>query len=259
MKLTSLIFTGLLAATCSSALAAPQDPSLHASRDETSLNSHLLFPRKGGGGGGKGGGTSSSGSSSGSSGSSAGKGGGTSSSGSAGTRGGYGSSGGYYSGGAATPYRSGVASPRGLAPFFIAPVLLIGLYGAGAHIYAPYGAYTYNLPGNASFYNSTSMMNETLPVRCYCLRYAECSCDANDDAGYVGSLVGNGSAEAAAANGVARAQDNGVQLLLVNGTEANGTAEAATSGASGKRGVLGWSALTGWASTAGVVAWIVLG
>nr|OQO31331.1 hypothetical protein B0A51_02105 [Rachicladosporium sp. CCFEE 5018] len=186
-----------------------------------------LFKRKGGGGGGgKGGGSGSSsgsssgsgssGSSSGSSGSTGSSSGSSGSSSSSGSRG-SGSSGaasgyrptygGYYGGGASTPYGAGARSRGGVAPFLIGGAALavfpgIWLYSVYAY---PYGhAYGYR--------NNTSGRNETRNVTCLCEEYSQCGCDNNTDSNYLTSVANNQS--------ISRVAND---TLYVNGTLPNGT------------------------------------
>lgn len=192
-----LKYIALLATTSSlaSALTVPSAEQL----DTPELLPRAPVPEPRGGGGGRGGGSvggSSGGSSSGGS-----RGSGSSGGSSGGSRGGSGRTGvtpaygGRYAGGAAAPYRSGGRSPGG-----IAPVLLVGgglgffaLYGA--YSWGPYGAYRYSYPAEITYYNQTSMMNETVAGECLCKRYSGCSCEAptGDDNTYVTSVIGDGS------------------------------------------------------------------
>lgn len=196
-----LKYITLLATTFSLASALSLPSTEHLSTPE--LLPRIPVPEPRGGGGGRGGG-SSGGSSSG--GSSSGGSRGSGSSGSSGSSGGSRSGGsgrtgvtpaygGRFAGGATAPYRSGSRSPGGIAPF-----LLVGgglgffaLYGA--YSWGPYGAYRYTYPAQISYYNQTSMMNETVAGECLCKRYAGCSCEAptGDNNTYVTSIIGDGS------------------------------------------------------------------
>ncbi|KAF5001497.1 hypothetical protein FGRMN_968, partial [Fusarium graminum] len=206
----------------------------------------------GGGGGGRSGGSSSgggsrggssgsgSGSSRGGSGGSGSSGSGSSgsssrpgSSGGSGSRGGSGSSGSrgvgpqpsygggrYYAGGSATPYRSGGRSPIGR----IAPFVLIG----GALAFWPgvwlYGAHMYPYENTYRFHNDTSDEDEERDILCACARYAECSCDDNNNTAYYDELIGNGSYQALNKSVVDVAEVNGTMTILINGTLPNDTA-----------------------------------
>lgn len=162
-------------------------------------------PSPRGGGGGRGGGGISSGGSSGggrgsSGGSSGGRPAGTSPSSNVGGTSARGSGvspayGGRYAGGGATPYAAGRASPRaGLAGGLLVGGAL-GFWILAAPYGWPNGAYRYTYPADISYYNETSMMNETVAGQCLCKRYQGCSCDApvGNGSTYAEALIGDGS------------------------------------------------------------------
>jgi hypothetical protein len=189
---------------------------------------HSLERRKGGGG--RGGGSSGGGSSSSSGG------GGSRSSGSSmvggATRSGSGPSrsygrGGYYGGGAATPYAAGSRTPKGLiAGVLIAPLLILAIM-PGLWLYSVY-PYYYNNPYR--FYNQSAVnqtypngYNTSLPVMCLCQEFAVCGCDENTDQQYINDLVGNGSYQALNKTLVTVSNVNGTNTLVLNGSLPNGT------------------------------------
>jgi len=252
--------------------------------DITSPFANLLEKRKGGGGGGGGGGrgggssSSSSGSTSSGSTSSGSTSGGTKGSGSSGSTSGstgstgststggrttsgsgvrpaYGSRGNAYAGGAVSPYSSGLRSPLGISPLFLAaPALYFGgLWAYGAYSY-PY-SHPYNFH-NASSNNNT---NTSLPVQCLCAQYQECGCDNNNDTSYLDQIVGNGTN---LNQTVAKVADvNGTSTLLINGTLANGTTASggtASASAAGSLRLQGLAEASGWWMMIAVVSAIVL-
>lgn len=239
---------------------SPKSPSESRSDDHSR---HSNERRKGGGGGrsgGSSGGSSSSGSSSSgsSSSSSSGSRSGSSNTGgsSAGGSGVAPAYGGRYAGGAASPYSSGARSGS------IVPYLLVGgALGAGAGLYAgshfSNGAYSYPYTAPVTFYNQTSMRNETHPITCLCGRYQECGCDDNTDPAYIESVVGNGSYAAQMAPGSTwQANNNGT--IYIDGTLDNGTtASGGTNAAGGRRSIMevaGWWAV---AAAVGCAMWSV--
>ncbi|KAL5339274.1 hypothetical protein BJX70DRAFT_160411 [Aspergillus crustosus] len=128
----------------------------------------------------------------------------------------YGRGGGYYSGGATSPYQAGIRSPLGIAPFFLPITALAffpGLWLYGAHVY-PYNNHYH-------YVNDTSNRNESLPVVCLCGQYATCGCDDNNNNTYYESLF-NGTQPR---NGsFVRVTDvNGTKTIAINGTLPNGT------------------------------------
>lgn len=199
---------------------------------------HSLERRKGGGG--RGGGSSGGGSSS----SGGGRTGGSSSVGGS-TRAGSGPSrsygrGGYYGGGAVTPYQAGSRTPKGLiAGAVLAPVAILaimpGLWLYGAYPYYfnnPYRFYnrsTVNETNNNNDKNNlgkrqaTTGANEMLPVVCLCQEYSVCGCDENTDQAYLDDLIGNGSYAALNKTLVTVSQVNGTKSLVLNGSLPNGT------------------------------------
>ncbi|TVY55843.1 hypothetical protein LCER1_G002650 [Lachnellula cervina] len=241
-----------------------------------------LWKRKGGGGGGGkgGGGSSSSGSgkgggSSGSSSSSSGKGGSSSSSSGRGssssnaggqTKTGSGVTpryGGYYGGGAKTPYSSGGRSPSGISPLLLGAAVG-GAVGVGIGLAAypghwPYGAYAYPYGSPYAFHNRTARrnssatttsssasatatptnaarsitletrqddsegLNQTKPVTCLCAQYAVCGCDDNNNATFLNSLIGDGTYANLNTTLVNVADINGTSTIVLNGTLPNGT------------------------------------
>ena len=73
-------------------------------------------------------------------------------------------------------------------------------------------------------------------MNCYCGRFSECGCEANNETDYVTSIANN--------NSISRVANlNGKSTLLVNGTLPNGTtaASAAPSFRQGLAGLSGWS------------------
>ncbi|TVY32004.1 hypothetical protein LOCC1_G008582 [Lachnellula occidentalis] len=241
-----------------------------------------LWKRKGGGGGGgKGGGGSSS---SGGSSSGSGKGGGSSSSSgssgssSSGSRGSSSSNaggstktgsgvtpryGGYYGGGAKTPYSAGARSPGGVSPLLLGAAVggTVGL-GIGLAAYPghwPYGAYAYPYGSPYTFHNRTARrnssatstsssisatatptnaarsvtletrqdadqgINQTKPVTCLCAQYAVCGCDDNNNATFLNSLIGDGTYTNLNTSLVNVADINGTSTIVLNGTLPNGT------------------------------------
>ncbi|KAM0344443.1 hypothetical protein ACHAPU_007415 [Fusarium lateritium] len=245
-------FAVVLFTLITSTVASAVDGERHIKRieSEPSVDEHELYKRRGGGGGGgRGGGSSSGGSRGGSSGSGSGSSrGGSSGSGSSGSgsggsssrpgsSGGSGSRGGssgsrgvgpqpsygggrYYAGGSATPYRAGGRSPIGK----IAPFVLLG----GALAFWPgvwlYGAHMYPYTNTYRFHNDTSDEDEERDILCACARYAECSCDDNNNTAYYDELIGNGSYQALNKSVVDVAEVNGTMTILINGTLPNDTA-----------------------------------
>ena len=246
MRLPQAVFLFLTFITTIHALALP------ASFDDVASSAKELYKRKGGGGGGgRGGGGGGGGgrSSSGSSGSGSSRSGLTSSSSNTGGRTASGSGpprsyagGRYYGGGAAVPYRSGGRTPGGIAPYFLAGSALAFFPGVWL-----YGAYAYAYPHYYTYRNETTGDNETHPVRCYCGRYQECACEANNDTEYLNNIANNQT--------LSRVVDvNDTQTLVINGTLPNGTTasggdDGAASGLQQKLAEMsGW-----WVVLAGVV------
>ncbi|KAL4801897.1 hypothetical protein BDV18DRAFT_147757 [Aspergillus unguis] len=201
------------------------------SHETVDLDSRDLEKRRGGGGGGRGGGGGSSGGSSGgrtggggSSSSGGNRGGSTSSSSNSGgtSRGGsgarptYGRGGGYYSGGATTPYRAGRRSPLGITPFFLPVAALAFFPGLWA-----YGAYAYPYHHPYHYVNDTTNRNESLPVVCLCGHYETCGCDDNNNNTYYESLF-NGT-QPKNSSQVKVTDVNGTQTIAINGSLPNGT------------------------------------
>lgn len=201
MQLINLL---TLFVAASSALSIP-------SNENTNLAVRAPDPDPRGGGGGRGGGSSGGSSSGGGRSSSGSSSSGRGSSGSRGTSpnsniGGTSSRGsgvspafgGRYAGGARTPYAAGARSPAG-----IVPGLLVGgalgfwfIAASSAYTWGPYGAYRYQYPADITYYNQTSMMNETVAGQCLCRRFQGCSCDAetpDPNNQYVSALIGDGS------------------------------------------------------------------
>ncbi|RDA91557.1 hypothetical protein CP533_4348 [Ophiocordyceps camponoti-saundersi (nom. inval.)] len=192
-----------------------------------------LFRRRGGGrvGGSSRGGGSSSSSGGRGSGSGGGRGaGGSSSSNTAPTsniggtsRGGSGpkpsfGGGRFFGGGGRVPYRAGIASPLGIAPFFLLGASLAfwpGVWLHGAHLY-PY-SYVHH------YRNESSGRNETAKVLCGCDRFEECGCDENNDRAFYDGLIGNGSYDALNKSVIDVGEFRGQKTLLINGTLPNGT------------------------------------
>jgi hypothetical protein len=205
-------------------------------------------------GGGRGGGSSSSsssggGRSGGSGGGSSGSGGGSGRTSSSSNSGGATSAGSgrsrsfaggkYYGGGAATPYKAGVSTPKGLvAGALILPLAMLAIM-PGLWLYSTY-PYYYNNPyrfHNQSATNDndddndrrslwtrqTQGKNETLPVMCVCQEYSVCGCDENDDQTYINDLIGNGSYAGLNKTLVTVSDVNGTKTLVLNGTLENGT------------------------------------
>jgi hypothetical protein len=150
----------------------------------------------------------------------------------------------YYGGGATTPYRSGIASPLGIAPFLIAGgalALYPGIWAYGAYGYNYHNPYTFrNQSANATNTNSTSDskrsiltilverqdttgVNETKPVTCLCAQYQECGCDDNGNTTFLDSLIGTGDYAALNKTLVNVADINGTSTIVLNGTLPNGT------------------------------------
>ncbi|KAG6026634.1 hypothetical protein E4U41_001222 [Claviceps citrina] len=232
-----LTFIG--ATLLSSAAAAVIDPqSQHVARIDAAaaLEDNNLFKRKGGGGGGGrggGGGGGSSGRGGGSSGASPGSGGlkkanfvsrgntGSGSNSGGTSRGGSGpprafGGGRYYGGGAAAPYRSGLATVAGVGALSFAAGALLFWPGTW-----PHGANLYPNRDDFSFYNSTTQRTETLPVVCGCAQYEECGCAENPTT--LKELVGNGTYQALNKSVINVGDFKGRKTLLVNGTLPNGT------------------------------------
>jgi hypothetical protein len=206
---------------------------------------HTLERRKGGGGRG-GGGSSSGGGSGGSGGRSGGSSGRTSTSSNSGgaTSAGSGrtrsfAGGRYYGGGAATPYKAGGSTPKGLvAGALILPLAMLAIM-PGLWLYSTY-PYYYNNPYR--FHNQsatddddddndrrslwtrqTQGKNETLPVMCVCEEHLVCGCDENDDQTYINDLIGNGSYAGLNKTLITVSDINGTKTLVLNGTLENGT------------------------------------
>ncbi|KAI5864799.1 hypothetical protein GGS23DRAFT_463961 [Durotheca rogersii] len=190
-----------------------------------------LVKRKGGGSSGGRGGSNSGGTSGGSSGSSSPSGSGRGSPSSnaggltttgSGVRPSYGG-GAFYGGGAQQPYRSGLSSPSGIAPFVIAGAGLatIGFVGAA---YA-HGAYVYPYTNRYYYHNATTNQNETKPVSCVCERYEVCGCDDNGNQTYFNSVIGDGSYENLNKSLVTVAENETTHepTIYIRGTLANGT------------------------------------
>lgn len=92
-----------------------------------------------------------------------------------------------------------------------------------------YGAYAYPYSHAYHYHNNTSNKNDTLPVVCLCEEHLECGCDDNNNSTYYESLF-NGTEPKNTTN--ARVVNvNGTEKIYINGTLANGTTAADTSGA----------------------------
>ncbi|TVY33936.1 hypothetical protein LSUB1_G007257 [Lachnellula subtilissima] len=285
----STALTALLALPAST-IAAPQpiDNSELVERErETARDTSIgffadvsdLWKRKGGGGGGgkgggsssssgsgKGGGSSSSSSSGGSSSSSSGSRGSSSSNAGGSTKTGSGVTpryGGYYGGGAKTPYSAGARSPGGVSPLLLGAGVGVGV-GAAVAIAAypghwPYGAYAYPYASPYTFHNRTARrnssatstsssasatatptnaarsltletrqdddqgINQTKPITCLCAQYAVCGCDDNNNATFLNSLIGDGTYSSLNTTLVNVADINGTSTIVLNGTLPNGT------------------------------------
>jgi hypothetical protein len=142
---------------------------------------------------------------------------------------------GYYTGGARTPYLTGLRSPFGITPFFFAPfVFWMPFY------WGPYGAYYYPLNATAPALPNNTAHNTSDPIICVCQNYQPCGCDDTN-----GTYV--------LPNGTMYAVINGTETAVVNGTLENGTTAPGGTTSSGVRmGVFldsrGW-----W------VSWVVFG
>lgn len=260
----AILASALLSASpfLASALALPEDvvalatrnsaPEINFGTSDPVFDAKPLEKRKGGGGrsGGSSGSSSSGSSSSGGSSGSSTSGGAAAGGAGRGTTSpaSYGRTGGTYAGGASTSFASGSRSPRGINPYLLGGGAALGLgLGAGA---LAYGAYAYNLD-RVTYLNQTANANQTSPVKCYCARYQPCSCDDNNDDGYVQSLIGNGSYAAMQQNHVTKI-NNGT--LYIDGSLNNGTSGTANA-ASGKQGVFEQAVWVGLAAAVGAAAW----
>ncbi|KAL4875515.1 hypothetical protein BJY04DRAFT_163315 [Aspergillus karnatakaensis] len=247
--------TFLLSSTVNSLTVPPTDLSIShghiitPEHQDLDLESRDLEKRRGGGG--RGGGGGGGGGRGGSGGSSGGRGGSSSSGsrppGSPGSRpssnhpagqpgsssptsnsGGYtrggsgpppaygGAGGGYYSGGAVSPYRSGIPSPLGIRPYFL-PVAALAFF-PGLWLY---GAQVYPYDNRYHYRNETNNRNESLPVVCLCEQYKTCGCDDNNNSTYYESIF-NGTQPR---NGsiVRVTTVNDTKTIAINGTLPNGT------------------------------------
>jgi hypothetical protein len=146
----------------------------------------------------------------------------------------------YYGGGATTPYRAGVASPLGIAPFALGAGALafypgIWLYGAYAYPYShPYtfrnhsatnstNKSTRDLWVNALVLRQDTGVSQTKNVTCLCAMYSECGCDDNGNSTFLDSIIGDGSYASLNKSLVDVADINGTSTIVLNGTLPNGT------------------------------------
>jgi len=229
MKVSQLLTYIALASSAADAASLPNTDALSIFQGRSSnapqsseilASEHALERRKGGGGrgGGSSGGSSGGGRTGGSTGGSTGGGA---------TRGGSGpprtfGGGGYYGGGAATPYRAGGRTPKGLiAGALIAPVLLLAVM-PGLWLASVY-PYHFNNPYRFNNETDPNGANTTLPVLCLCQENSPCGCDENSDTQYINDLVGNGSYPALNKTLVTVADVNGTRTLVLNGTLPEGT------------------------------------
>lgn len=246
MRLLSVTTLLLSASQLISTASIPQ--SSHAdiiARDEASellattsnLQSRSFFSlikRKGGGGGGGrgGGGSSSSGggrsSSSSSSGGTSRSGASTPSSNVGGrTRSGSGPApifGGFYTGGAAVPYRAGTRSPtRGFSPPLL-PITAFAFF-PGIWLYASLYSYPWGYP---YYYNDAAGRNISVDVTCLCQEYSVCSCDDKENVTFARRLLHDDSEFPKNSTNVVvlPVLENGTQKAYVNGTLPNGTTAA---------------------------------
>jgi hypothetical protein len=126
----------------------------------------------------------------------------------------------YYGGGASVPYSAGARSPLGITPLLLG-VGLLGFWGGS--LLWPHGAYFYPYSHPYGFYNQSSGRNETKPVQCACDPTEECSCDDNNNATYMNSIIGDGSYSGLNKSLVTVGDVNGTSTILINGTLPNGT------------------------------------
>lgn len=142
----------------------------------------------------------------------------------------------------------------GVVPFFLIGGAL-GFWVLASGASWGQGAYRYNYPAEITYYNETSMMNETIPGTCLCKKNFQCSCSGETpDGDYVKALVGDGSYSYQQSNldTFQITNVNGSRTLAVNGTvdsdDASGDGNAASPGQLGlmsKAGTLGLIAVIG--------------
>ncbi|KAL8954323.1 MAG: hypothetical protein Q9183_007196 [Haloplaca sp. 2 TL-2023] len=213
-----------------------------------------------GGGGGRGGGSSSGSTSSGTRG---GSGSGSSSGGSSSARGSavrpsYGG-GRFYGGGAATPYRAGRTSPRGIVPFAVgaaaAAVIFPGIWLAGCYQYPYANRYSFRngtRQGNSTLDRRQDDGNVTLPVTCLCAQNRDCGCDDNlDDSSYLDTIVGDGTDLNETLVHIGPVNDT--ETIVLNGTLPDGTTEEVPTESSAATGMHVFEASGIWA-IGGIVA-----
>ncbi|TVY81605.1 hypothetical protein LSUE1_G005017 [Lachnellula suecica] len=177
--------------------------------------------------------------------------------------------GGFYGGGARTPYTSGGKSPSGISPLVLgaglglgAGVLAYGLWPHGAYIYPYTHPYTFRNASARSNSTATSTsssatatptaakrsinvyarqdsgVEQTKPVSCLCGTYDVCGCDDNSNTTFLDSVIGDGTNLNASL--VSVADINGTSTILINGTLPNGTsASGGTENANGAARMLG--------------------
>lgn len=155
--------------------------------------------------------------------------------------------GGRYSGGATSPYSSGLRSPLGIAPVFLGVAALsvfpgIWLYGAYSYPYTHPYTFRNHSATNSSTSNSTAKrdsldmlvaelmarqdttgVNQTKPVDCLCAAYAECGCDDNGSTTLLDQLIGDGTYANLNQSLVNVVDVNGTSTIVLNGTLENGT------------------------------------
>lgn len=165
----------------------------------------------------------------------------------------YGNGGGYYSGGARAPYGPGTTS-SGIAPALLTGAALGGIGFAGYHYL--HGAYSYPYTKHQyTFYNSTTMMNETKPVVCLCDRYDPCTCEDNGDQDYFKSIIGNGTYAGLNMSIVTVSPDPKTQksTIYINGGVPNGTtASGGTEDPNAASGMMALAQAAGWWPAAAV-------
>ncbi|OKL58752.1 hypothetical protein UA08_06240 [Talaromyces atroroseus] len=143
--------------------------------------------------------------------------------------------GGYYAGGATTPFAAGSRTLSGILPF----ALLGGALGIAAgsawhgYGYPFYTPYYYHDPMAAS-HNNGQAGNYTMNVVCYCEQYSECGCDDNKNSTYLAEVIGDPPHNSSI---VTIVQNGTNETAYINGTLANGTT-AADPNASGASAML---------------------
>lgn len=169
--------------------------------------------------------------------------------------------GGFYGGGARTPYTAGRSRGGMAAPFILGGAALAFWPGLWLG-----SAYMYNYPHHYHYHNDTTDEDENKPVICGCAEDAVCACEENNKT--LAELVGNGSYAALNKSIINVAKENGTTYILINGTLPKGTTlkdENADDGgddddegaSAGLRNLL--EALGFWPATAAVAAivWLV--